>query len=102
MQKFEVGKKAVDMLLSDIRAGQILMPEIQRPFVWDTIKVRDLIDSIYRGFPVGYIITSKNPTVKTKDGKLAEGKTLLIDGQQRLTALRAAVLGEQVVNKRYK
>lgn len=102
VQKFEVGKKTVETLLSDIRSGQILMPEIQRPFVWDTTKVRDLIDSIYRGFPVGYIITSKNPDVMTKDGVKALGKTLLIDGQQRLTALRASVLGETVINKRYK
>lgn len=102
MQKFEVGKKTVESLLSDIKSGQILMPEIQRPFVWDSVKVRDLIDSIYRGFPVGYIITSKNPDVMTKDGRKAMGKTLLIDGQQRLTALRASVIGEPIINKRYK
>lgn len=78
------------------------MPEIQRPFVWDSTKVRDLIDSLYKGYPIGYIITSQNPDVKTKSGDTARGKTLIIDGQQRLTALRAAVLGEAVVNKRYK
>jgi len=102
MSQFEVGNKTITNLLSAIGSNQILMPEIQRPFVWDTTKVRDLIDSIYKGYPIGYIITSQNPDVKTRTGETARGKTLIIDGQQRLTALRAAVLGEQVINKRYK
>ncbi|MCA9313599.1 DUF262 domain-containing protein [Candidatus Saccharibacteria bacterium] len=78
------------------------MPEIQRPFVWDSIKVRDLIDSIFRGFPIGYIITSVDPTLIQKDGTKADGKTSIIDGQQRITALRASILGEEVINKYYK
>ncbi len=102
MQKFEVRDKSINSLLTAIKDKQILMPEIQRPFVWDSTKVRDLIDSIYKGYPIGYIITSQNPDVKTKNGEVSRGKTLIIDGQQRLTALRAAVLGEPVVNKHYK
>ena len=61
------------------------MPEIQRPFVWPPAKVRNLMDSLYQGFPVGYIITWLNPHVRLKDGTLSRGKKILIDGQQRVT-----------------
>ena len=101
-RKYEVDKITIKHLLSDISQGKISMPEIQRPFVWDTSKVRDLIDSINRGFPIGYIITSTDPEMVQKDGSKANGKTSIIDGQQRITALRAAILGEAVVNKNYK
>lgn len=50
------------------------MPEIQRPFVWDSTKVRDLIDSIDKGYPIGYIITSVDPEITQKDGAKANGK----------------------------
>ena len=60
------------------------------------------MDSLYQGYPVGYIITWLNPNVKLKDGTTATGKKVLIDGQQRVTALTAAILGEYVVNKDYK
>lgn len=69
--------------------------------MWDNTKVRDLMDSLYKGYPIGYVITWQNPNVRLKDGKLSEGKKILIDGQQRITALRAAILGEYVVNKDY-
>ena len=101
-RKYEVDKITIKHLLSDIAQDKISMPEIQRPFVWDTSKVRDLIDSINRGFPIGYIITSTDPEMVQKDGTKANGKTSIIDGQQRITALRAAILGETVVNKNYK
>ncbi|WP_313426225.1 GmrSD restriction endonuclease domain-containing protein [Stenotrophomonas rhizophila] len=91
----------IETLLSWVRSGEIAIPEIQRPFVWDASKVRDLMDSLYQGFPVGYIIAWRNPTVKLKDGSLAEGKKVLIDGQQRVTALTAAIAGQQVVNQDY-
>ncbi len=100
-QKYSVNQYPLEIILSWVKSGEIAIPEIQRPFVWDTTKVRNLIDSLYKGFPVGYLITWKNPTVKLKDGKLAEGKKILIDGQQRVTALTAAILGEQIINKDY-
>lgn len=102
MQHFEINNRKIKTILADIESGKIAMPEIQRPFVWDSTKVRDLIDSIYKGFPIGYIITSENPDIKTKSGNITRGKTLIIDGQQRLTALRAAVLGEIIVDEHYK
>jgi uncharacterized protein with ParB-like and HNH nuclease domain len=101
-RKYDVDKISIKNLLSDIGQGRISMPEIQRPFVWSSTKVRDLIDSISRGFPVGYIITSEDPDMIQKDGSKADGKTSIIDGQQRITALRASVLGEKVIDKYYK
>jgi hypothetical protein len=101
-RKYDVDKISIKNLLSDIEQERISMPEIQRPFVWDSTKVRDLIDSIFRGFPIGYIITSTDPEMIQKDGTKADGKTSIIDGQQRITALRASILGEPVINRYYK
>lgn len=100
-QKYSVNQHLIETILSWVKSGEIAIPEIQRPFVWDASKVRDLMDSLYQGFPVGYIIAWRNPTVKLKDGTLAEGKKVLIDGQQRVTALTAAIVGQQVINQDY-
>lgn len=102
MTKYSVQQQPVETLLAWIKSGEIAIPEIQRPFVWKPVKVRDLIDSLYNGFPVGYIITWRNPDVKLKNGELAHGKKVLIDGQQRITALTAAVVGQRVLNNNYK
>lgn len=102
MGNYVVNNNSVDNILGWIKSEEIAIPEIQRPFVWDASKVRDLIDSLYNGYPVGYIITWKNPDVKLKDGTIATGKKVLIDGQQRITALTAAIAGEKVVNEHYK
>ena len=101
-QKYAVNQHLIENLLNWVKSGEIAIPEIQRPFVWDSSKVRDLMDSLYQGFPVGYIIAWRNPTVKLKDGSLAEGKKVLIDGQQRVTALTAAIVGQQVINQDYR
>lgn len=102
MAKYSVHQQPVETLLSWIKAGEIAIPEIQRPFVWKAAKVRDLIDSLYHGYPVGYIITWRNPDVKLKNGELSAGKKVLIDGQQRITALTAAIVGQRVLDKNYK
>ncbi len=102
MANFEVNSIKIDTLLGYVKDSSIAIPEIQRPFVWDSTKVRDLIDSLYKGYPVGYIITWKNPNVKLKDGTTSEGKQILIDGQQRVTALSASLLGNEVLNSDYK
>ena len=102
MANFEVNNVKVSTLLEFIKDGTIAIPEIQRPFVWDTTKVRNLIDSLYKEYPVGYIITWKSPDVKLKDGTSSEGKQILIDGQQRVTALTAALLGQEVLDENYK
>jgi len=100
-QKYSVNQHHISTFLAFVKYGQIAIPEVQRPFVWDASKVRDLLDSLYKGYPIGYVITWQNPNVRLKDGKLSEGKKILIDGQQRITALNAAVIGNYVVNKEY-
>jgi hypothetical protein len=101
MQKYAVNQQLIETLLAWVNSGEIAIPEIQRPFVWDSSKVRDLMDSLYQGFPIGYVIAWRNPNVRLKDGSLSEGKKILIDGQQRVTALTAAILGQYVINKTY-
>lgn len=97
-EKFTLMQYSVSAILGLIDAGQFVIPEIQRPFVWKRSQVRDLIDSLYNGYPTGYIITWKNPDVRTKDGKTSNGKHVLIDGQQRVTALMAAISGIEVMD----
>lgn len=101
MQHYIVNQYTIENLLNWVTSGEIAIPEIQRPFVWKKSKVRDLMDSLYRGYPVGYVISWQNPNVRLKDGSLSSGKKILIDGQQRVTALRAALLGERVLNKKF-
>ena len=98
-EKFTLMQYNVNAILGFIEAGQFVIPEIQRPFVWKRAQVRDLIDSLYNGYPTGYIITWKNPDVKTKDGTVANGKHVLIDGQQRITALMASIAGLEVLDE---
>ena len=102
MAQFDVYSTSVQNIISWIKSGEVAIPEIQRPFVWDSSKVRDLLDSLYKGFPVGYIIVWKNPDVRLKDGTLSIGKKILIDGQQRVTALQAAIAGMEVTDSNYR
>ncbi len=100
-QRYSVTPHPIETLLTWVKSGEIAIPEIQRPFVWDATKVRNLLDSLYQGFPVGYLIVWRNPNIKLKDGTLSTGKRILIDGQQRITALMAALLGREVLTKDY-
>ena len=101
-QRYSVTPHPIETLLTWVKSGEIAIPEIQRPFVWDATKVRNLLDSLYNGYPVGYLIAWRNPTVKLKDGTLSVGKRILIDGQQRVTALMAALLGHEVLTRDYR
>ena len=100
-QRYSVTPHPIETILTWVKSGEIAIPEIQRPFVWEAIKVRNLLDSLYQGYPVGYLIAWRNPTVKLKDGTSSAGKRILIDGQQRVTALMAALLGREVLTKHY-
>ena len=102
MAQYEVNNCSVSSLLVNIKDGSIAIPEIQRPFVWDATKVRDLIDSLYHGYPVGYIIIWQNPDVRLKDGTTSVGRKVIIDGQQRITALTAALVGQEVLGSDYR
>jgi hypothetical protein len=100
-QRYSVTPHPIETLLTWVKSGEIAIPEIQRPFVWEPVKVRNLLDSLYQGYPVGYLIAWRNPTVRLKDGSTSAGKRILIDGQQRVTALMAALLGHEVLTKDY-
>ena len=99
---YSVNQFPVSIILSWVISNEIAIPEIQRPFVWNSIKVRDFVDSLYRGYPVGYLIVWRNPNVRLKDGSISAGKKILIDGQQRVSALMAALLGREIVDKDYR
>lgn len=101
MAKYSVNQSPVSNLLAQVESDQIAIPELQRPFVWDSVKVRDLMDSLYNGYPVGYLITWQSIGAHLRGGQVAGFQQILIDGQQRITALRAAVAGLPVINKRY-
>lgn len=102
IEKYSNYSLSVSAILGLIEANDIAIPEIQRPFVWKKTQVRDLIDSLYKGYPTGYLILWKNPNVKLKDGTISSGKKVLIDGQQRITALMTAVAGRKVFNSEYR
>jgi hypothetical protein len=101
---FENGQRSIASLISDIEQGVIALPELQRPFVWEDTKVRDLLDSLFVGFPVGTLVfwhTSDDRGARALGASRPglHATTLVIDGQQRLTSLYAVLKGEPVVGK---
>jgi hypothetical protein len=96
----------VGSLVDFIGLGQIGLPDIQRPFVWPNTKIRDLFDSMYRGYPVGYLLFWQNAytddaRVIGSDAKQKVPSLLIVDGQQRLTSLYAVVRGIPVRRENY-
>lgn len=93
-------------LVSAIDSGEIGLPDIQRPFVWSNQKVRDLFDSMYRGYPVGYLLLWENGLVSDHsigvEPKEKESRLVIVDGQQRLTSLYAVIKGVQIIRDNYK
>ena len=95
-------------LLHYIDIGDIGLPDIQRPFVWPNTKVRDLFDSMYRGFPVGYLLFWSNAgigntkSIGTEDKQHDIPNLLIVDGQQRLTSLYAVFRGKNVIDSDYR
>ena len=100
-QCYTVTQLPITTLFGWIQSNDVAIPEIQRPFVWDAIHVRNLLDSLMKGYPVGYLIAWRNPDVRLKNGSTSLGKRIIIDGQQRVTALMASLLGAEVINKEY-
>ncbi len=93
-------------LIDDLKMGEIGLPHIQRPFVWANTKVRDLFDSMYKGFPVGYLLFWANGAPNGHrhigtDSKQRIPRLLIVDGQQRLTSLYAVLKGVPVVRQDY-
>jgi hypothetical protein len=101
---FELGQRAIASLMSDIERELIALPDLQRPFVWEDTKVRDLLDSLFVGFPVGTLVFWQTSNDKDARALGAErpglrATTLVIDGQQRLTSLYAVMRGVEIVGK---
>lgn len=95
-------------LLEFVDIGDIGLPDIQRPFVWSNAKVRDLFDSMYQGFPVGYLLFWENAQVNgakqigMDDKQHKVPARLIVDGQQRLTSLYAVFRGRKVLDADYR
>lgn len=101
---FELGQRSIGSLMSDIELEVIALPDLQRPFVWEDTKVRDLLDSLFVGFPVGtlvfwHISNGKEARALGAEKSSVQATTLVIDGQQRLTSLYAVMRGLDVVGK---
>jgi hypothetical protein len=97
----------VQNLVAAVESGALRLPDIQRPFVWEKVKVRDLVDSLYRGFPVGELmfwnIPGDEDTKAIGTGaKTQTAKAKIVDGQQRLTSLYVVMTGEPVVDDDYR
>ena len=73
-EKYSIEQKTVENILGIIRNGEVAIPEIQRPFVWKASQVRDLIDSLYNGYPAGYLIIWQNSTSSSRTGRLRRGR----------------------------
>jgi hypothetical protein len=101
---FEHGQRAIGSLVSDIQQEVIALPDLQRPFVWEDVKVRDLLDSLFLGFPVGTLVFWHTSGERDARAVGAErpglrSSVLIIDGQQRLTSLFAVMTGTEVIGK---
>ena len=100
--RYSLNQYAVETLLTWMKSGDIAIPEIQRPFVWTPAKVCGFIDSLYHGYPVGYLITWPKSGIPLREGPTSTRERVLIDGQQRMMALRTALIGEKVFDKKYR
>ena len=103
---FKVISYTLSNLLEEIDRGEIALPDIQRPFVWNPAKVRDLFDSMYHGFPVGNLLFwetgaergARRIGMHTHE---AAPRLMIVDGQQRLTGLYSVLKGKDVLRKDY-
>ncbi len=94
------------LLIDQIEIGIIGLPDIQRPFVWADTKVRDLFDSMYKGYPVGYFLFWANANIENTKGigttsKQRNPDLLIVDGQQRLTSLYAVIKAQEIIRENY-
>ncbi len=97
----------VNQLIEKIDTGELGLPELQRPFIWKVSKVRDLFDSLMRGYPIGYLMLWECPSLEKKKSigvdlhSYDSPKEVIIDGQQRLTSLYAVMKGKKVINSKF-
>ena len=106
-QIFKYVENNIGQLIEKIDTGELGLPELQRPFVWKDTKVRDLFDSMIKGFPIGYLMLwdcpalEKSKTIGIEKHTYATPKQVIIDGQQRLTSLYAVMKCKKVINYNY-
>ena len=107
MTIFTTTSYPVGALIADIDLGKVGLPDLQRPFVWRNVKVRNLFDSLYKGYPAGFLLfwdTGAEGGLKgigAKNNK-AVPRLAIVDGQQRLTSLYAVIKGEEVIRANFK
>lgn len=106
MTTFTTTSYPVATIVSDIEHGKIGLPDLQRPFVWSNVKVRDLFDSLYKGYPVGFLLfwdTGADGDLKRIGTKSSDDvpQRAIVDGQQRLTSLYAVLKGEEVIRSNF-
>lgn len=103
---FKDSSYSLSTLLEEIDRGEIALPDIQRPFVWKSAKVRDLFDSMYQGFPVGHLLfwatgaEAGARRIGVHEHEAAP-RLMIVDGQQRLTSLYAVLTGKPVMKEDY-
>lgn len=107
MALFTTTSYPISSLIGDIDHGKIGLPDLQRPFVWPNVNVRNLFDSLYRGYPAGFLLfwnTGANPSLKAigNDAKAHVPSLAIVDGQQRLTSLYALIKGAEVLRANFK
>ena len=106
-QLFSTTPLQVGQLVNKIELGELGLPELQRPFIWPDSKVRDLFDSMMKGYPIGYLMLwdcpelDKKKTIGVDEHSYPTPKEVIIDGQQRLTSLYAVMKGKKVKNQKY-
>jgi len=106
-QIFSNTNLTVNQLIEKIDTGELGLPELQRPFIWKDSKVRDLFDSMMRGYPIGYLMLWECPDLDKKkqigadEHSYPTPRQVIIDGQQRLTSLYAVMKGKKVINSNY-
>lgn len=97
----------VGQLVDKISTGELGLPDLQRPFVWKNTRVRDLFDSLLKGFPIGYLMLwdcpskEDNRSISMGEKSYTSPKEVIIDGQQRLTSLYAVIKGQPVINDKF-
>jgi len=106
-EMFSNSNWTVSQLIEKIDTGELGLPELQRPFIWKDTEVRDLFDSMMRGYPIGYLMLwecpalDKKKTIGTESHSFDSPKEVIIDGQQRLTSLYAVIKGKKVMNSKF-
>ena len=95
-------------LIMDVESGKLGLPELQRGYVWKPVKVRNLLDSMLKGYPIGYLMLwessdspDKSSQIGVENKAYASAKSLVIDGQQRLTSLYAVMRGKEIIDEKF-